>query len=69
MARDPLIDEVRKARHEISKQCGHDLRKLYARYRAMDKRLKAQGHKFISQPFSGEALEVRPEPPRKSRVA
>ena len=69
MERDALIEEVREARREISRKCGHDIRKLYARYQAMQKRLKAQGHKFISQPFSGEALEVQPAPARRSRVA
>ncbi len=26
---DPLIDEVRQIREEISRECGHDLKKLF----------------------------------------
>ena len=26
---DPLIDEIRKIREEISRECGHDLKKLF----------------------------------------
>jgi hypothetical protein len=54
MSRDPLIDEVRQARHEISQECDHDLRKLYARYDAMEKQMKAEGKwRFVSQPLVG----------------
>ena len=29
---DPVIDEVRKVRHRISEQCGHDPERLVAYY-------------------------------------
>lgn len=59
MRRDPLIDEVRRARLAISKECGHDLWKLYARYKAMQERMKAEGKvRFISQPLVGSPRET-----------
>ena len=30
---DPLIDEVREIREEISRECGHDLNKLFEELR------------------------------------
>jgi len=51
MSTDPLIQEVRKARHEISEECSHDLWKLYARYEALQREMKARGrHTFVDSP-------------------
>ena len=59
MRPDPLIDEVRKARHEISRECGHDIRKLCARYQAMEKQMKAEGKaQFVSRPLAGRTHDL-----------
>jgi len=48
MSSDPLIQEVRAARHRISEECGHDIWKLYARYDALQQEMKAEGkHRFV----------------------
>jgi hypothetical protein len=63
MIRDPVIDEVRAARHEISKECDHDIRKLYARYVAMQEQMKAEGKwRFVSQPIVGHSRETSTGP-------
>ena len=41
MKEDSLIAEVRAARHEISEECGHDLRKLQKRCQSLDRKLIA----------------------------
>ena len=49
--KDPSIDDVRRTRHEISKECGHDPRRLLEHYRAYEDQLKSQGNrKFIKEP-------------------
>jgi len=59
MKPDPLVDEVREARHEISRECGHDIWKLYARYEAMQKQMKTEGEgRFVSQPLVGRTHEI-----------
>ena len=40
---DEIIQEIRKARHDISRECGHDLHKLAAYYRAYQEELKRSG--------------------------
>lgn len=35
---DPLIDEVRQIREEISRDCGHDLKKLFEELRKIQER-------------------------------
>ncbi len=37
-SKDPLIDEIRAVRHEISAEFGHDTRALLQHYREMEKR-------------------------------
>ena len=34
------IAEIRKIRHEISEECGHDIRKVAAYYRQVEEELK-----------------------------
>ncbi len=59
MKLDPLVDEVREARREISRECGHDIWKLYARYERVQTQMKAEGERrFISQPPVGSTREV-----------
>ncbi|HPC95310.1 MAG TPA: hypothetical protein PLU87_10225 [Sedimentisphaerales bacterium] len=45
MAKDPIIDEIRKNRKEIAKQFGYDLRAIVADAR---KRQKAGGKTVVS---------------------
>jgi hypothetical protein len=41
--RDEEIIAVRKVRHEISAECGHDVHKVAAYYRAVGERLRQAG--------------------------
>ena len=37
------VGEVRRIRHEISEECGHDIRKVAAYYREIEEELKRSG--------------------------
>lgn len=37
------ITQIRKIRHEISEECGHDVRKVAAYYRRVEDELKKSG--------------------------
>ncbi len=60
MKTDPLIDEIRQVRHEISAEFDHDPKKMYAYYKQVEKELKASNQYtfleedntsfFLSQP-------------------
>ena len=57
MKNDLVIDRIRKARHSISTECGHDPKKLVEYYiRRQDKR-KSTGSSSTS------SATVRPEQP------
>ena len=58
MKEDPLIEEVREARHEISKECGHDIWKLYGRYDTLQKELRKSG-RYIFLDTSGPEKHSR----------
>ena len=59
MDRDPLVDEVRETRREISRECGHDIWKLYARYKAAQEQMKADGTgQFVSQPLVARTQDI-----------
>ena len=45
MAKDPIVDEIRKHRQEIAEQFGYDLRAIIADAR---KRQKRHGKKVVS---------------------
>ncbi len=36
MKKDPVIDKIRKTRHDISQKYGHDTRALIAHYRSLE---------------------------------
>ncbi len=40
---DDEVTEVRRVRHEISAECGHDVRKVAAYYRSVENDLKQSG--------------------------
>jgi len=59
MKGDPLVEDVRESRREISRECGHDIWKLYARYEGIQKQMKTEGERrFVSQPLVGRGREV-----------
>jgi hypothetical protein len=37
---DPVIDEIREVRRQISEQCGHDAERLVAYYMAMQEKYR-----------------------------
>jgi len=43
MTNDPLIDEIRQIRHEISAEFNHSTQKMYAYYQQVEKELRASG--------------------------
>ena len=51
MWQDPIVDEVRRARLEIEKECGEDFARIYAR--ALDVQKNASG-KLVSRPGTDE---------------
>ena len=40
MKKDPLIDEIRAVRHQISSQFGHDTKALSDHYRKLEEKYK-----------------------------
>jgi hypothetical protein len=55
--KDPGIEEVRQARHEISRECGHDLHKVAAYYRDVERELRRSGRfQFEAPPSPGHAV-------------
>ena len=52
---DEVIREVRRARHEISRRCGHDVHKVVACYRAFQDELKRSGqYRFVQREEPGD---------------
>jgi len=55
MKPDPIIKEVRKARHRISSEFGHDTTRLAEHYKQLDEELRKTGeYKFVTGFFSTE---------------
>lgn len=51
MKDDPVIDEIRRVRHQISAECGHDSKRLVQHYMELDKKLRKSGkYRFVSKP-------------------
>lgn len=49
--RDPAIEEIRQARHDISAENGHDLHKVVQYYKQVEDELRASGkYKFEDSP-------------------
>jgi len=55
---DDEVGAIRRIRHEISEECGHNVRKVVAYYRAVEKELK-QSHDFC---FEEGMSPARSEP-------
>lgn len=50
---DYEIDEIRRIRHDISAEHGHDLRKIAEHYRNLEKELRKSGrYKFAGAPVN-----------------
>ena len=49
-ANDPVIAEVRRARHKISAEHGHDTARIGKHYQELDKKLRKTGkYKFVTK--------------------
>jgi hypothetical protein len=50
---DPIVTEVRRARHEISAEHGHDTRRLGEHYIKMQEKMKKSGkYRFVTEFYS-----------------
>jgi hypothetical protein len=58
MKNDPLIDEIRQTRHEISAEFNHDTKKMVAYYQQVEKELRA------SNQYSFFEDQIAPFPPK-----
>ena len=63
--KDPGIEEVRKARHEISEECGHDLHKVASYYRKVEEELRQSGKFQFEEPPSPRRADAPVEQNRK----
>lgn len=55
--KDPGIEEIRQARHEISEECEHDLHKVASYYRQVERELRQTGRfQFEEMPSSDYEL-------------
>lgn len=51
MKEDPIIGEVRRARHRISAEFGHDVRRLCEHYMELERKNRASGeHRYVELP-------------------
>jgi hypothetical protein len=67
MKEDPIIAEVRSARHRISAQFGHDVRRLCEHYMELEKQNRASGkHRYVELPprKTETALHDKPATPK-----
>lgn len=56
---DPIVDEVRQARHEISAEHGHDTRRLVEHYIRMQAEAKKTGkYRFVTEFYSTEKKKL-----------
>lgn len=59
---DPIIAEVRAARHKISAEHGHDTRRLGKHYMKLQEKMKKTGkYKFVTGFFSTGTAKARNE--------
>ena len=58
-----IVREVREIRHKISAECGHDLERLIAYHKEIEKELRKSGkYKFAKSP------EGKTKPPESDRT-
>jgi len=53
------ISDVRRIRHEISEECGHDIRRVAAYYRRVEEELKKSGEFRFEDQSSGRQTTAR----------
>lgn len=58
---DYEIDEIRRIRHQISAEHGHDLRKIAEHYRKLEKDLRESGQFKFADEYQKEAATAKPE--------
>lgn len=57
---DPIVAEVRRARHEISAEHGHDTRRLVNHYIKMQEAAKKTGkYRFVTEFFATSAKKKK----------
>ena len=57
---DPIVTEVRRARHEISAKYGHNTRRLGNHYIKLQEKMKKTGkYKFVTEFFSTAATPAK----------
>ena len=60
MKPDPIIAEVRAARHKISAEHGHNTRRLVNHYIKLQEKMKKTGkYKFVTEFFSTAAMPAK----------
>lgn len=67
MKEDPIIAEIRRARHRISAEFGHDVRRLCEHYMEIEKQNRARGeHRQAGLPprKTEAALHDKPAKPK-----
>ena len=78
MKPDLIIDEIRRVRHEISAECGHDPKRLLEYYLELERKMKETGEfRFADAPSTGsgaptqsasqESMILREEPRKKQQ--
>ena len=67
MKEDPIIAEVRRTRHRISAQFGHDVRRLCEHYMELEKKNRASGECRYVEPPSRKMETVLHDQPAKGR--
>jgi hypothetical protein len=65
MPENEILAEIHSARAELSKSFGHDVKRLLAHYRELEKQFETEGHARVSfvQEGQTETLVVREDPP------
>ena len=60
MKPDPIIDEIRRVRHEISAECGHDPKRLLEYYLELERKIKETGEfRFADAPSTDSAIPTQ----------
>ena len=63
MTEDPIISEVRRARHRISAEFGHDVRRLCEHYMEVEKKNRASGEgRYVDSPPQKLATSLHDKP-------
>lgn len=64
MQDNEILQQIRRVRDEHARECGCDMRELFARMRAETKRLQSEGWKVSGLPMA-EGNVIRETPPTK----